>query len=242
MFGRFARKIAGHTATNDTERKCNRRAPCPLPLSLSFHSFSLAYPSPPRPESPRYFSNPLVSRIPSADLSRPPPPPCPPLPAPTPMPILLRSFRGHLKFIIDNSAGENKQLDLGVPDKYVLQIKNSVGFGSERTFVWPWRAPRRASIREYVPLMPRGQRFPNPGSPAARGVPTESRGPRDSRGAPRGEDVYLGRKTPSPASINRIDTRCTAKTAPRLFPRFYSRVRREISQKKKKKHCSTNNV
>lgn len=59
----------------------------------------------------------------------------------SPVSSLLRSIRGHLKFIIDNSAGENKQLDLDVPDKYVLQIKNSAGFGSERTFVWPWRTP-----------------------------------------------------------------------------------------------------
>lgn len=178
----------------DERYRAKVQSSCPLPPSSLFvlPLFLSRLPLPLRPESPRYFSNPLVSRIPSADLSRPPPPPLPPFPSPrpaptTPMPILLRSFRGHLKFIIDNSAGENKQLDLGVPDKYVLQIKNSVGFGSERTFVWPWRAPRRASIREYVPLMPRGQRFPNPGSPAARGVSTESRGPRDSRGEHREE-------------------------------------------------------
>jgi len=79
------------------------------------------------------------------------------------------------------ARAKNKQLDLGVPDKYVLQIKNSVRFGSERTFVWPWRAPRVHS-RIYTVNAAR-QGFPNLGSLAARGA--ASRGPKNSRGAPR---------------------------------------------------------
>lgn len=131
--GRSRQKIASH-AGKVIQRKSAivLRSPLsPFSFFVPWHIFSRR-----RSNSAR-LSNSLV---PPPSVSRPSAAPTPPFTGTRR--TLLRSFRGHFKFIIDNSAGKNNQLDLGIPDKYVLQIKNSVGFGSERTFVWPWRAPR----------------------------------------------------------------------------------------------------
>ena len=105
--------------------------PLSLSLSLSLWLYSPSLTLVPSPSS---------SRIPSLSLSL-------PLSLVHPSSSHPRSHCCAVFEVTSSSSsiiaqGENKQLDLGVPDKYILQIKNSIGFGSERTFVWPWEAPR----------------------------------------------------------------------------------------------------
>lgn len=105
------------TTANDIERKCKR---------------------------------PSLFRSPAPSSHVPSPPPLPLSRSFVPSYSRLRHTRAHCCAVFEVTSssssiiaqGENKQLDLGVPDKYILQIKNSIGFGSERTFVWPWEAPR----------------------------------------------------------------------------------------------------